>query len=156
MSKKATVGVAVVSLAVLGLGGGVFAHHGVTGQYDGAVPIVLHGTVTAATFSPPHPVLAVEVTGRTLPDFEVGRAEEYFGPVVIRPEDVGQVLQVEFAPARMFYELSGQLRPGDEVTVLALRNCLPPHQLRSSWLRLSDGKVLSYTGDWAPSVDGCP
>lgn len=156
MFSKAALSAAIASLGVLGLGGAVLAHHGVTGQYDGAVPIVLHGTVTAATFAPPHPILSIEVTGDALPDFEVGRAEEYFGPAVVRPEDIGRVIQVEFAPARMFYDLSGRLQQGDEVTILALRNCLPPHQLRSSWLRLSDGEVLSYTGDWAPSVDGCP
>lgn len=155
MFNKATIGTAAVSLGLLGLGGAVFAHHGVTGQYDGAVPIVLQGTVTAATFSPPHPIMSVEVTGTTLPEFEVGRVEEYFGPAVVRPHDVGRVVQVEFAPARMFYDLADSLQVGDEVTIVALRNCLPPHQLRSNWLRLPDGAVLSYTGDWAPSVEEC-
>lgn len=48
-----------------------------------------------------------------------------------------------------------QLAIGDQITIRALRNCLPPNQLRSSWLRISDGTVVSHPGDWVPGVDGC-
>lgn len=142
-------------MMVLGLTGGVLAHHGVTGQYDASVPIVLAGRVTAATFAPPHPVISVRVTGAEPPEFAVGRPAEYFGPATVRREDLGQVRQVELSPVRMFYDLAQRIRVGAEVTIVALRNCRSPHQLRSTWLRLQDGTVISYTGDWAPGVDGC-
>jgi hypothetical protein len=137
------------------LTGIVSAHHGVTGRYDASVPIVLHGTVTAATFTPPHPVFTVRVESRQVPAQDLGRPEEYFGPLSTRTEDVGAEHDVELSPVRLFYNLADRLRVGDQVTIIALRNCLPPHQLRSTWLRLSDGEVVSYTGDWAPGVDGC-
>ena len=140
---------------VFALSGVVGAHHGVTGQYDASVPIVLSGTVTAATFAPPHPVLTIRTGSAELPAFELGRSQEYYGPAVVRPEDVGTDREVELSPVRMFYDLAGQVEVGDQITILALRNCLPPHQLRSSWLRLSDGEVISHPGDWAPGVDGC-
>ncbi|WP_200841121.1 DUF6152 family protein [Geminicoccus flavidas] len=144
-----------IAVTTLGLAGAALAHHGVTGQYDAATPIVLSGTLTAATFSPPHPVLSIRVDGAELPAFEVGRPEEYFGPAVVRPEDVGEVREIELSPVRMFYDLADRLSIGDRVLVVALRNCLPPHELRSTWVRLDDETVVSYTGDWAPGVDGC-
>jgi hypothetical protein len=90
-----------------------------------------------------------------LPDFALGRPDEYFGPVAARAQDIGAEREVELSPVGMFYDLADRLSVGDQVTIVALRNCLPPHQLRSTWLRLSDGEVISYTGDWAPGVDGC-
>lgn len=145
----------VVTMSAVGFAGSVFAHHGVTGRYDASRPILISGVVTATTFAPPHPVLSVRVEQQEVPDGELGRPREYFGPVVVRPEDIGQVRVIEFSPVRMFYNLESRLRPGDRVTLIALRNCRSPHQLRSTWLRLEDGEVASYTGDWAPGVDGC-
>ncbi len=139
-------------------GGSVLAHHGVTGQYDTGTPIILAGTVTRATFSPPHPVLSVrvEAAGADLPTAaEVGRADDFTGPFVVRPEDVGQVREVELSPVGEFYSLGDQIGVGDRVVVLALRNCLPPFELRSTWVRLPGGQAVSYTGDWARGVDGC-
>lgn len=137
------------------LAGTVTAHHGMTGRYDAAIPIVLSGTITATTFAPPHPVLSVRVDTAELPAFEVGRPAEYFGPAVARAEDVGKVREIELSPVGMFYDLAERVRVGDRIVIVALRNCFPPHQLRSTWLRLFDGTVVSYTGDWAPGVDGC-
>lgn len=145
----------VSAMYCLGLATPLSAHYGVTGEYDGAVPIVLAGTVGAATFPPPHPVITMQVDVADLPKGPPGRPENYHGAPVVRPEDPGQRHAVELAPARMFYALADQLEVGDSLTVVALRNCAPPHQLRSSWLQLSDGPVLSYDGDWAPLVDGC-
>ncbi|WP_207477256.1 DUF6152 family protein [Arenibaculum pallidiluteum] len=144
-----------VAFTILCLTGTVLAHHGVTGRYDAATPIVLSGTITAATFAPPHPVLSIRVDTAELPAFEVGRPAEYFGRAVVRAEDVGKVREIELSPVRMFYQLSDRLSVGDRIVIVALRNCLSPHQLRSTWLRLSDGTVVSYTGDWAPDVNGC-
>lgn len=144
-----------VAVTMFFLAGTAPAHHGLTGRYDAAIPIVLSGTVEAATFAPPHPVLSVRVDTAELPAFEVGRPAEYFGPAVVRPGDVGQVREIELSPIRMFYDLADRVEVGDRIVIVALRNCRSPHQLRSTWLRLSDGTVLSYTGDWAPGVDGC-
>ncbi|MFP5077983.1 hypothetical protein ACLE20_11810 [Rhizobium sp. YIM 134829] len=145
----------IVLIFTLGFAGSVLAHHGVTGRYDASRPILISGVVTATTFAPPHPVLSVRVGQKEVPDAELGRPGEYFGPVAVRPEDVGEVRTIELSPVRMFYDLARKLKPGDRVTVVALRNCLSPHQLRSTWLRLTNGEVASYTGDWAPRVDGC-
>ncbi len=143
------------AFGILALTGIVSAHHGVTGRYDASAPIILHGTVTAATFSPPHPVFTVRGEANGFPARDLGRPEEYFGPLRTRAEDVGVERDVELSPVRLFYDLADRLRVGDRVTIVALRNCLSPHQLRSTWLRLSDGEVVSYTGDWARGVDGC-
>lgn len=140
---------------LLALSGVALAHHGVTGRYDASVPIVLIGEVTETTFSPPHPIITVRVDSDDLPADELGRSEEYFGPPVVRKEDVGIERVVELSPVRLFYNLEGKLKVGDRVTIVALRNCLPTHQLRSTWLRLSTGEVISYKGDWAPGVNGC-
>lgn len=143
-------------LAMLGLSGGaVMAHHGVTGRYDTGTPIALTGTVTRATFSPPHPVISVQAEAAEPPAIEGNPPDKFTGPAVARAEDVGQVHEIEFSPARTFYRLADRVRVGDRVTVLALRNCLPPNQLRSWWIRLSDGEVVSLSGDWARGVDGC-
>lgn len=142
-------------LGLLALTEIVSAHHGVTGKYDASAPIVLHGTVVAATFAPPHPVFTVRVESKDIPALELGRPEEYFGPLKTRAEDVGIEREVELSPVRAFYDLAGRLSVGDQVTIVVLRNCLSPHQLRSTWLRLPDGEVVSYIGDWAPGVDGC-
>lgn len=131
------------------------AHHGVTGQYDASQPIVLSGTLVEATFAPPHPVLTVRVDDAGAPEGPLGRPVEYFGPVITRPEDLGAELEVEMSPVRMFYDIADRVVPGDRITLVVLRNCLPPHQLRSTWMILPDGDVISYGGDWAPGVDGC-
>ena len=111
--------------------------------------------VVETIFSPPHPTLSIRVDVGSVPTEDLGRRQEYFGPVVSRSEDAGQVRTVELSPVRMFYELEEKLQPGDRVTLVALENCYSPHQLRSTWLRLTRGEVISYTGDWAPGVDGC-
>lgn len=141
--------------AILALSEAALAHHGVTGRYDASIPIVLVGEVTAAAFAPPHPVITVRVVAGDLPKYQVGRPAEYFGAPVVRAEDFDTEHTVELSPVRMFYDLASRLKIGDRVTIVALRNCLPTHQLRSTWLRLSNGEVISYTGDWAPGVDGC-
>lgn len=147
---------AAVALVVLGMSGSVAsAHHGITGRYDTSNPIALTGTVTRATFAPPHPILLIRVEATEPPASIVDRPDEFTGPLVARPEDVGQVREIEFSPVRTFYNLGNRVRPGDRVTVLALRNCLPPNQLRSSWIRLSDGEVISYAGGLHRKVDGC-
>lgn len=131
------------------------AHGGVTGRYDASRPILISGMVVEATFSPPHPTLSIKVDVGSVPTEDLGRRLEYYGPVVSRPEDTGQVRMVELSPVPMFYELEGKLQPGDRVSLVALENCNSPRQLRSTWIRLTRGQIISSTGDWAPGVDGC-
>lgn len=156
MSKSLIGRVRLLAIVFAGLSAGIAsAHHGVTGQYDASRPIAIVGTVTAATFSPPHPVMSVQVEEGELPDVEIGRPGELTGPIALPAENMGDVLEIEFAPASMFYDLRDRLQIGDRVVVLVLRNCRPPHELRSSWILLSNATVVSYDGDWARMVDGC-
>ncbi|WMT91928.1 DUF6152 family protein [Pelagibacterium sp. H642] len=146
---------AISAISLLSIMGSASAHHGLTGRYDASQPLGLSGVVVQTVFAPPHPVLTIRVDTDELGDFEVGRPEEYFGPVITRSVDLGDEHAIELPPVGMFYALNARLQVGDRITVVALRNCLAPHQLRSTWLRLADGEIISYTGDWAPSVDGC-
>jgi len=144
------------ALIVLALsGGGVLAHHGVTGQYDMSTPIVIGGMVTRTTFAPPHPIVTVRVEQTDIPAGNLDRPDEFRGQLVVRAEDIGQDREIELSPVRTFYDLADRVRVGDRVLIVALRNCLAPNQLRSSWIRLADGEVVSYTGGLHRRVDGC-
>lgn len=153
MFGRSTATVALIAVALSG--GTVLAHHGVSGQYDTSKPFLLAGVVTRTIFSPPHPVLSVRVETANPPPLEVDRPDEFTGPFVARQEDVGQTREIEFSPVQAFFDLGNRVRVGDRVVVLALRNCLPPHQLRSSWIQLSDGDVVSYRGGLHRRVHGC-
>jgi hypothetical protein len=135
--------------------GTVLAHHGVTGLYDTSRPIALTGTVTEATFSPPHPVISIRIEQADAPGGDLGRPDEITGPIATRAEDVGRVREIEFSPVRTFYNLGRRVQVGDKVTVVALRNCRPPHQLRSSWIRLPGGEIVSYAAGLHKRTDGC-
>lgn len=134
------------------------AHHGVTGLYDTSMPIVLAGTVTQTAFTPPHPVISVrvETAEPKLPAAAGLRTDEFTGTANVRSEDVGKVRDVEFSPVRIFYDLADTVKVGDRIVIVALRNCRPPHQLRSSWMQLSDGQIVSYEGGLHRRADGCP
>jgi hypothetical protein len=146
---------ALAATGVLLSTGAVFAHHGVTGLYDTSRPVALTGTVTAASFSPPHPVISLRVERAAPPAGDLGRPDEITGPIAARDEDVGRERKVEFSPVRPFYAIGRSVRVGDRVTIVALRNCRAPHQLRSSWIRLADGAVVSYAGGLHRRADGC-
>lgn len=138
--------------------GAVMAHHGVTGLYDTSGPIILAGTVTGTVFTPPHPVISVRVEAAEpkLPAAVAQRTDEFAGTAIVRSEDVGKVRDIEFSPVRTFYDLADTVKVGDRVLIVALRNCRPPHQLRSSWMQLSDGQIVSYEGGLHRRADGCP
>ncbi|MCV9947601.1 DUF6152 family protein [Rhizobium sp. BT-175] len=144
------------ALGALALSGSaVSAHHGVTGRYDTSKPIVLAGVVARTTFSPPHPVISVRVEAADPASVKADRPDEFTGPFIVRPDDVGQVREIEFSPVQTFFDLGDRVRVGDRVLVLALRNCLPPHQLRSSWIQLADSEVVSYAGGLHRRAHGC-
>lgn len=146
---------AFLILASIAIGAPAAAHHGFTGRYDTDRPIWLVGTVTATSFSPPHPIVTVSVDARpALPRLERAPAE-LTGPVTIRAEDSGQTRTVEFPPVQTFFSLGERIKVGDRVEIVALKNCRPPHQLRSQWLRLADGTVTARDGRLAYMARGC-
>jgi hypothetical protein len=131
------------------------AHHGFTGRYDASQPIWLAGQVVRATFAPPHPTIRLQI--------EAGAAPSLAGPLphglpaapAARAGDAGQELEIELPPIRAFFDLGERLRQGERIEMIALRNCLPPHQLRSQWLRLAGGAVVSRDQRMAYMVTGC-
>jgi hypothetical protein len=75
----------ILTSALLALalsGGGVLAHHGVTGQYDMSTPIVIGGMVTRTTFAPPHPIVTVRVEKTDVPSGNLDRPDEFRGELV--------------------------------------------------------------------------
>lgn len=54
---------------------------------------------------------------KELPSMEQGGPEEYFEALRTRAE-------VELSPVRLYYDLADILRVGDQITIVALRNCL--------------------------------
>ncbi|MGL4635847.1 MAG: hypothetical protein ACRCWF_07700 [Beijerinckiaceae bacterium] len=143
----------IVSVGAFAVATAVLGHHGFTGRYDTDKPVWLTGTVTAASFSPPHAVLAVQISP-TLPPSMV-MPSEITGPLIAPLEDSGQIRQIEFPPVGDFFQLSDKVRIGDRVEVIALRNCRPPHQLRSQWIRIADGSVTQRVGRLSYMARGC-
>jgi hypothetical protein len=121
------------------------AHHGFTGRHDTDRPIWLTGVVTALSASPPHPSIALRVDAEAAAPPGT-RPVEFTGALAVRPEDRGQTVQIEFPPVAAFHALGQSVRVGDRVQIMALRNCRPPNQLRSQWIRLADGAVVQREG----------
>jgi hypothetical protein len=154
--RSAALSLACAAVGLLTLTGeGASAHHGVTGRYDAGHPISITGTVVRTTFSPPHPVMTIRVAEGPPPGSGSNLPRDLRGPVATRRSDIGQLRTVEFTPADRFYALRSRVKPGDKVQLIAMRNCLPPHQLRSWWLRLPGGQVVVVNGDWARKVARC-
>ncbi|MGL4728640.1 MAG: DUF6152 family protein [Bosea sp. (in: a-proteobacteria)] len=146
---------AVASAAFLFIGGAALAHHGFTGRYDASRPIWIEGTVESSAFAPPHPVIAVRVDGAARPPADLALPTELAGPLAARPEDTGQRVEVEFPPVSTFYQMGSQIRVGERVAIIALRNCNAPHQLRSQWVRAAAGTVIERGGRMSGQVNGC-
>ena len=133
----------------------VSAHHGFGGRYDGSRPVFISGPIRRASFSPPHPVIEIDVPAgaAVVPSDPAIRA---LGVTpAVRDTDRGRRLVIEFPPVRLFFSLAEQIRVGDVVEVVALVNCEPPHQLRGQWLRLADGREVVRTGRMQAEVSGC-
>lgn len=132
------------------------AHHGFTGRYDMSRPVWLAGEVRRASFAPPHPTIVVAPEAGAAIAEPSRRPAELRGPITAWSGPAGIMPEVEFPPVQTFYRLGERLRVGDRVELIALRNCLPPHQLRSQWLRLSDGAIVEREGRLSYMVDACP
>jgi hypothetical protein len=146
---------------LLGLAGApaVRAHHGFGGRYDTQRAIYVAGEVVRARVGMPHPVLALRVAADlALPAgaAELGPdAEEFRSRLVVREPDRGQTLEIEFPPVARFLDLGPELRAGDHVAVIVLRNCNAPHPLRGQWIRLASGRVVVRQGRMQTEVAGC-
>ena len=129
----------------------VQAHHGFSGRYDAAQPIFLAGTVVRAAFQPPHPTLILRIAE----EIALPNGTEFDGRLIRRPQDQGQLREVEFPPVQLFYALASRIALGDRVAVIAYRNCAAPHQLRGQWIRLRDGSIVVRSGRMQSDVEAC-
>jgi hypothetical protein len=131
------------------------AHHGFTGEYDASRPIYIEGTVRQVTVAQPHVEMTIEVAEAPtvrgeLPDIAALGIEGVMD--LISPAEPGTYdLQI----AGLQEELEGNIAAGDTIALVALRNCLPPNQYRSRWIRIASGKVVSLAGRTQTEVDGC-
>jgi Family of unknown function (DUF6152) len=131
------------------------AHHGFTGEYDATRPIYIEGTVQQVTVAYPHVEMTIEVADAAsvpgeLPDISALGIEGVMD--LISPAEPGTYdLQI----AGLQEELEGNIASGDKIALVALRNCLPPNQYRSRWIRIASGEVVSLAGRTQTEVNGC-
>lgn len=150
-----------VSRRVLILGGAsllaapAYAHHGFGGRYDLARPIWIEGVVTRTTFAPPHPTLHVRAESVTDPATPTDLPHGLTAMPAVTAEYAGAEHEIEFPPVGTFFDLRDDVAVGDRVALIVLRNCDPPHQLRSQWIRLSNGTVVRRDNRMAYMVEGC-
>ena len=148
--------------ALLAIGAGVlaapravFAHHGFSGRYDDAKPIYVEGEVISASFRRPHPIIEMRVAPELQAPKALPAGEEFLRAVQVRPEDRGRVVDVEYPPVRIFFDLGGRIGPGDRIATIVYQNCRPPHQLRGQWIRLSNGETVVRRGTTQTEEAGC-
>jgi hypothetical protein len=133
------------------------AHHGFTGRYDTDKPYFIVGRVEAISVSPPHPTITVSVEATSMvPPAGAERPAELTGAIIsVDPQSMGRSVRIEFPPVRAFYDLSGKVKPGDTVEILAIRNCAAPHQLRSQWVRVPGREIVQREGRLSYMARGC-
>jgi hypothetical protein len=145
----------LLSAAVLPVGP-TSAHHGFTGRYDTDKPLFMVGSVVSVAASPPHPVVTLRVSPSAIaPPSGADRPAELTGDFGPGAPLAGQTVQVEFPPVQTFFALRDRLKPGDTVEIVALRNCRPPNQLRSQWIRLPGREIIQREGRLAYMARGC-
>ncbi len=131
------------------------AHHGFTGQYDASKPTYIQGTVQAVTVAYPHAEMTIQVVDaatvpRELPEIANLRIQNVMEKMAVA-EPGTYALQI----SGLQDELQGNIAAGDKIALVALRNCLPPNQYRSRWIRLASGKIASFAGAAQTEVNGC-
>jgi hypothetical protein len=131
------------------------AHHGFGGRYDTRVAIYLAGTVSRVRIGMPHPVIELRVSLPPVLPTGLPEAAEFEPRLLMRPEDQAQTREVEFPPVARFLELGPEIKPGDRIALIALRNCVAPHQLRGQWIQLASGRVVVRQGRMQNEVEGC-
>lgn len=147
---------AIVGPAALVTATVALAHHGRQGAYDISRPIAIEGVVTAASFTPPHPVVTVWVDARPRAAGAAGFPGFEGVAAINRAEDAGAVRVVEFSPLPQFMALQGQVAVGQRIQVMVFRNCRGAHDLRGQWVRLADGTTAQRDGRPTSAVTTCP
>ena len=131
------------------------AHHGFTGTYDSARPIYVAGDVVEASFRRPHPVIELRVDAELKPPNDLPKGEEFADVIEVRSEDRGRIIDVEYPPISLFFNLRDRIAVGDRIETIVYQNCRPPHQLRGQWLRLADGEAVVRRGRMQTEDAGC-
>ena len=121
-----------VMLAALGYAGLAWAHHSIQAQFDINKTVTVNGTVAKVEFINPHSYLTVTVKDAdgttTRWAFEMAAA-------------------AQLRRAGMSRADRGGLKPGDQVTVLALAARDGSNSGLLQELRVSDGRVFKFTPD---------
>lgn len=121
-----------VVLAALGHAGLAWAHHSIQAQFDINKTVTVNGTVAKVEFINPHSYLTVTVKDAdgttTRWAFEMAAA-------------------AQLRRAGMSRADRGGLKPGDQVTVLALAARDGSNSGLLQELRVSDGRVFKFTPD---------
>lgn len=133
------------------------AHHGFTGAYDATRPLYIEGTVEAVTLAYPHVEMTVSVPENiavpdALPNLDalgIANARAKLAPVT------AGTYELQMAGTNFVVDLADRIAVGDRVALVALRNCLPPHEHRSRWIRLASGEVATRSGATQTEVEGC-
>ena len=124
--------VLAVSLAALGLAGPVWAHHSIQAQFDITKHVTVSGTVAKVEFINPHSYLTVSVKDA---DGKVTRwAFEMAAAAQLRRGGLSRADR-------------GGLKPGDEVTVVALAARDGSNSGLLQELKMADGREFKFTPD---------
>ena len=75
--------------------------------------------------------------------------------VEVREVDRGRIIEVEYPPFRLFFDLEGRIAPADWIATILCYNCRPPHQLRGQWIRLPHGEAVVRRGRMQTEDAGC-
>jgi len=142
--------------------GKVEAHHGFEGRYDASRSLYLEGTVRETRWQAPHSILVlkvsktVQVPQNLREPQQSTNSEEIFRNLVVPQNLLGTRQQLELPPVSSIVRpLMKQLRPGDRISVIVYRNCVPPNQLRVQFARLQDGTTVIRPGTVQTEVNSC-
>lgn len=133
------------------------AHHGFRGAYDATSPLFMEGTVEEVTLAYPHVEMTIIVPAditvpATLPNLDVlgiPDAQAKIAPVS------ADTYHLQMAGTNFVTDLADRVKVGDRVALVALRNCQPPHEHRSRWIRIASGEVVTRGGATQAEVQGC-
>ena len=124
-------GCVVLSAAVVSAGP-VFAHHSVQSQFDIHKTVTISGTVAKVEWINPHSYITLNVKGT---DGKIEKwAFELGGPGVLRKAGMSRADR-------------GGLKPGDEVTAIALAARDGSNSGFLQQIKLADGRVFKFTTD---------
>ena len=132
MTRSRFTALLMVSLSALALAGRVSAHHSIQAQFDINKTLTVSGTVAKVEFINPHSYLTVNVKGAD-------------GTITKWAFEMAAAAQLR--RAGMSRADRGGLKPGDDVTVLALaaRNGSNSGLLQA--LKMADGREFKFTPD---------